>query len=60
MKATDGFNHVLHHLHHQQHYLKEVRHRKWLEMKQRGETLRDTAKLATVIAQEVKASSDSP
>lgn len=46
LKATEGFNYVLQHLHSQQYYLKEVRQRKWQEMKQRGETLRDTAMMA--------------
>lgn len=37
MKATQGFNHVLKHLHEQQQYLAELRQRKSQEMKARGE-----------------------
>ncbi len=46
VRATEGFNHVLHHFQQQQQYLKEVRSRKWQEMKTKGENIRDSAKMA--------------
>ena len=37
VKATEGFNHVLNHLYEQQQYLSELKQRKSLEIKTKGE-----------------------
>ncbi|XP_059080869.1 PRELI domain-containing protein 1, mitochondrial-like [Tigriopus californicus] len=49
-RATDGFNHVLAHFHHQQHYINEMRVKKWNEMKHKGEVLRANARHAAEVA----------
>ena len=52
IKATEGFNYVLKHFHEKQLYLNELKQRKALEMKTRGENaikeagLRATAQIA--------------
>ena len=49
-RATAGFNHVLQHLQSRQQHLSEIRAKKWQEVKDRGEFLRETAIHAAEVA----------
>ena len=53
LRASEGFNHVLQRLSDQQHYLQELRLKKWHEVKHKTESLRDTARERAIHAAEV-------
>ena len=53
-RATDGFNHVLAHLHQRQQYLSDMRDRKFQEIKTRGKEAIAKAKDIKDIAKDIK------
>ena len=50
LKATDGFNHVLQHLHQRQHQFSEIREKKWQDMRLKSEVLRDKMVMSSLNA----------
>ena len=57
-RATEGFNYVLQRFHTQQHYLNEVRARKWREMREKAKTAADLAKAHSTVHAAQRQSSD--